>query len=741
VRGRFRSALPESSRRRGSRARRAPAWPSIHTAAAARTLCAVTSTAPATWPAYPLAERLDLVDELHGRRVPDPYRWLEDPDDPRTVAWSRAQDELARRRLQGLPGRDRLRQRLTTLLQAGAVSVPLWRAGRAFFTRREPGQEHAALLVTEPDGTERVLIDPAALDPAGSTTLDGWAPSIEGDRLAYQLSTGGDEESRLYVLDVGTRAILDGPVDRCRYSPVGWLPGGEELYYVRRLPPSAVPAGEEQFHRRVYRHRVGAEPGTDVEVHGAGLDPTNYYDASVSRDGRWLVVSASAGTAPRDDVWVADLAASEGDRALRPVQLGVDAKCHAWVARDGMLYLLTDRDAPRGRLCRVEPATPDYDRWVEVVPEAPRAVLADVALLSSAAGVPDVAVVLAAHTAAAADRLSWWDAASGIQLGTVPGWDAGTVSGMTSRPDGGRECWVGYTDHVTPPMVLRWSADAPAGTDTWATAPGAVTVPDVRVNRVHYRSKDGTSVHMFVVAPVATPDHPRPTVLYGYGGFSNALTPAYTASMLAWVEAGGVWAVANLRGGSENGEEWHRAGMRERKQNVFDDFAAAADRLVADGWTTPEQLGIYGGSNGGLLVGAALTQRPELYAAVVCSAPLLDMVRYELFGLGRTWNDEYGTAADPAQLDWLLAYSPYHHVEPGVDYPAVLFTTFESDTRVDPMHARKMCAALQHAVGGDQPIILRRERDVGHGARAVSRAVELALDQLAFLAARLGLRL
>ena len=715
--------------------------------AAARRLWLVTSTAPATGPGYPWAERLDLVDELHGRRVADPYRWLEDPADPRTVAWSEAQDELADRLLFALPGRDRLRERLTTLLQAGAVSAPVWRGGRAFFTRREPGQEHAALLVTSPDGAERVLVDPGTLDPAGTTTLDAWAPSIEGDRLAYQLSTGGDEESRLYVLDVRTGAVLDGPIDRCRYSPVAWLPGGEQLYYVRRLAPSEVPPGEEQFHRRVYRHRVGADPETDVEVHGAGLDPTNYYDASVSRDGRWLVVSASAGTAPRDDVWLADLAGPDRDRTLRPVQLGVDARCHAWVARDGLLYLLTDRDAPRSRLCRVDPAEPDYPGWVDVVPELPDQVLTDVALLASADGVADVAAVLAAHSRDAADRMSWWDARSGAPLGPAAGPEVGTVSGVTSRPEGGRDCWVGYTDHVTPPMVLHLSADLPSTVDIWATAPGAVAVPPIRVSRVHYRSKDGTPVHMFVAAPDggpdagAAPDRPRPAVLYGYGGFNNALTPTYTASLLAWVEAGGVWAVANLRGGSENGEEWHRAGMRERKQNVFDDFAAAAERLVADGWTTPERLGIYGGSNGGLLVGAALTQQPRLYAAAVCSAPLLDMVRYELFGLGRTWNDEYGTAADPVELGWLLGYSPYHHVQDGEDYPAVLFTTFESDTRVDPMHARKMCAALQHATRGDRPVVLRRERNVGHGARAVSRTVELAVDQLAFLADRLGLPL
>ncbi|MFL6131083.1 MAG: prolyl oligopeptidase family serine peptidase [Mycobacteriales bacterium] len=692
-------------------------------------------------PDYPAAERLDLVERRHGLTLADPYRWLEDPADPRTAAWSAAQDELARGCLDGLPGRDRLAARLTTLHRAGSVRAPSWRGGRRFFTRREPGQEHEVLLVGEPDGTERVLVDPGALDPAGTTTLDAAVASHEGDRLAYQLSTGGDEESRLYVLDVGTGGRLDGPIDRCRYSPIAWLPGGEELYYVRRLAADAVPAGEEQFHRRVWRHRVGADPASDVEVHGAGLEPTNYYGVSVSRDGRWLLVTASAGTAPRDDVWIADLDSAAGDRDLREIQVGVDARVHPWIGPDGLLYLSTDRDAPRGRLARVDPADPAYERWVDMVPEQPDEVLGSVALLSSADDAGDVGTVLAVHTRDAADSLSWWDARGARRRGTVARLDAGSVVGLTSRPEGGREAWIGYTDHVTPPMVLRWSADAPEAAESWARAPGAVEPPAVRVNRVHYSSADGTRVHMFVVAPAGEPDRPRPTVLYGYGGFNNALTPTYTPSMLAWVEAGGVWAIANLRGGSEHGEEWHRAGMRERKQNVFDDYIAAAERLLADGWTTRNQLGIYGGSNGGLLVGAALTQRPDLYAAVVCSAPLLDMVRYELFGLGRTWNDEYGSADDPEELGWLAAYSPYHRLVDGVDYPAVLFTTFDSDTRVDPLHARKMCAALQHATAGTRPVLLRRERDVGHGARSVSRSVRLGVDQLAFLADRLGLPL
>jgi prolyl oligopeptidase len=686
---------------------------------------------------YPDAPRLDLVEDLHGRAVADPYRWLEDAADPRTASWSAAQDELAATLLGSLPGRADFAARLARLLHAGAVGVPVWRAGRAFSTRRDPGQEHAVLRVTEPDGTVRVLVDPMALDPAGTTTLDAWSPSWEGDRLAYQVSTGGDEESRLFVLDVASGELLDGPVDRCRYSPVAWLPGGDELFYVRRLAPERVPAGEEQFHRRVWRHRVGADPGSDVLVHGEGSDPATYFGARTSADGRWLVVSASIGTAPRDDVWLADLA---GGGELRALQVGVDAQTSAWVARDGRLWLHSDRGAPRSRLAVADPADPASwvpGAWRDVVPEQPDGVLADVALVDG----PDGELqVLAVHAVDATDRLSVWAADGRGRLADVTDLPPGSVAGVSAPPEGGSSAWIGYTDYATPPSVLRWHAAAPTALTSWEQAPVAGEVPAVRVVETHATSADGTPVHLFVLSATGRPDTPRPTVLYGYGGFNVSLTPAYSAQALAWVAAGGVWAVANLRGGSEHGEEWHRAGMRERKQNVFDDFAAAGEHLVSQGWTTPAQLGVMGGSNGGLLVGALLTQRPDLVAAVVCSAPLLDMVRYELFGLGRTWNDEYGTAADPVEAGWLLGYSPYHRVVEGTGYPAVLFTTFESDTRVDPLHARKLAAALQHATGSGRPVVLRRELSVGHGARAVGRTVELATDQLTFLAAYTGLR-
>ncbi|WP_104524813.1 prolyl oligopeptidase family serine peptidase [Blastococcus atacamensis] len=685
---------------------------------------------------YPDAPRLDIVEDLHGSRVADPYRWLEDPADPRTQEWSAAQEAIAAEVLAELPLRARFAERLEQLVHAGAVGLPVWRGERAFSTRRDPGQEHAVLRVREADGTVRVLVDPMELGPEGTTTLDAWSPSWEGDRLAYQISSGGDEESKLFVLDVATGEVLDGPVDRCRYSPVGWLPGGEELFYVRRLAPDQVPAGEEQYHRRVWRHRVGGDPADDVLVHGEGLDPTNYYGVRTSSDGRWLVVSASAGTAPRDDVWLADLA---GDAVLRDLQIGVDAQTAAWVARDGRLWLMSDRDAPRWRLAVADPTDPASwapEAWTDVIPQQDDAVLSDIALVDGPDGTLQV---LAVHAVDATDRLSLWAADGTGKVADVPAPGAGSIAGVSAPHSGGTTAWVGYTDYATPPSVLRWSSAEPATLTAWEQAPVAGEVPELTVVETHATSQDGTPVHLFVLSGTGAPDRPRPTVLYGYGGFNVSLTPAYSAQALSWVAAGGVWVVANLRGGSEHGEEWHRAGMRERKQNVFDDFAAAGEHLVAEGWTTHEQLAVMGGSNGGLLVGATLTQRPDLAAAVVCSAPLLDMVRYEQFGLGRTWSDEYGTAEDPVELGWLLGYSPYHAVREGTAYPATLFTTFGSDTRVDPLHGRKLAAALQHATTSEAPIVLRNETSVGHGARAVSRTVGLAADQLAFLAAHTGL--
>jgi len=692
---------------------------------------------------YPDALRLDLVEDLHGHRVADPYRWLEDPDDPRTRAWSAEQDELAAGHLGGLPGRDGLAGTLTKLVSAGSVSAPLWRAGRRFSSRREPGQEHAVLLVREPDGTERVLLDPVALDPTGLTTLDAWVPDLEGRRLAYQLSSGGDEHSVLHVLDVTTGEDVEPPIDRCRYSDVAWLPGGEEFVFVRMVTEDEAPAGEQAFHRRIWRHRVGAPTAEDALVDGPGLyDAHTYYGLHVPRDGGWLVVTGNVGTARRDSVWIAELGERTGP--LTPVLTQADdVQCNAWVDRDGLLYLHTTDGAPRWRLAVADPRAPGREHWRALVPEDPGSVLQAVRRLERPGGNPLLALARARHAVA---EVALHDAADGAPFGTVPLPGTGSLTGLSvadrDTPGEAGRLWLGWTDLVTPPEVHRFDLSTGA-TVREAAAPGAVDVPEVRTEQREFTSADGTTVRMFVIAPPDAPG-PRPALVTGYGGFGISREPAYTASALAWVAAGGVYALVSLRGGGEEGEAWHLAGNRAHKQNVFDDLHAAAGALVDAGDTTADRLAITGGSNGGLLVGAALTQRPALYRAVVCSAPLLDMVRYEEFSLGRTWNDEYGTATDPEELGWLLSYSPYHHVRDGVEYPAVLFTVFESDTRVDPLHARKMCAALQHATTGDprtRPVLLRRETDVGHGARSVSRTVALAVDQLTFLAAHTGLEL
>ena len=686
---------------------------------------------------YPPAERTDVVDDMHGHKVLDPYRWLEDADDARTQEWSEQQSALLEHERESWSTRDTFAQSVQALLGAGAVSLPVHRGARVFFTQRQPGQQFGVLFVREADGSERVLIDPMELDPTGSTTLDAWQPSKEGERLAYQVSEGGTEESVLYVMDVATGEVIDGPIDRCRYSPVAWIPGGEHFYYVRSLPPELLPESERGFHRRVFLHTVGVDAAGDANVFGAGMTMTNYYGVEVSRDGRWLQVSAAEGTEPRNDLWVADLTTTPADRpAFQHVQVDVDAQTSLTFGRDGRVFVSTDLEAPRGRLAVTEPGQWGSSQWVDLVAEDPEAVLESVAILDG----PDLdedllLVTTTAHGVATMTLRRTTDGAVVTEV-ELPG--AGTVAGPIEQPWGGPVVWFAYTDHTQVPTIYSFDART-RQVELYATPPGSVEVPDVHSQLVTYESADGTTVRLFIVSPTETPDRPRPTVLYGYGGFGIPMQPGFSAAILSWVAAGGVWAVACLRGGGDEGEQWHRDGMLDKKQNVFDDFHAAARYLSTEGWTTPQQLGIYGGSNGGLLVGAALTQEPELFNAVVCVAPLLDMIRYTTSELGPTWTVEYGDPEDPEQFGWLHAYSPYHRVVDGTDYPATMFAVFDNDTRTDPMHGRKMCAAVQSATSGSRPILLRSEGNVGHGARKLDAAVEETADTLAFLARWTGM--
>ena len=671
---------------------------------------------------YPPARRLDLVETLHGRQVADPYRWLEDPDSEETEAWSSQQDGLLRDLL-GTPSEE-LRRRLRARMP-GVVTLPTPAGDRIVYGRRRADQEHLAWIVREPDGTERTLVDPAELDPSLTTVSEVAVPSLEGDRLAYLTSSQGREIDVFHVIDVATGEMIDGPIELGRAMSIAWLPGGEELIYVRRM--DEVPPEEEQYHRRVWRRRLGTPTSEDRLLFGEGRDKSTYYLVRTSADGRWLAIAAAIGTAPRNDLYVLDLS----DPGATPLPVHENEDCQtAPRFVDGRLWLHTDRGAPHWRLCVADPARPQPEHWAEVLPET-HDPLVSVAILEGS--------VAAVRTRDVVSRLTVHDLTTGeprYEL-ELPG--LGTA-GVGSSRFGGRHLWVEYTDFTTPTTLLHHHLDGPQQLDV-LVAPD-LDLATVTTTQVFVTSKDGTRVPMFLIGDTDTTNGPRPTVLYGYGGFDIALQPAFGSLIAAWVESGGVWAVANLRGGSEYGNAWHEAGMRANKQNVFDDFRACAEHLLAEGISDTEHLAVAGGSNGGLLVGAALTQFPELLRAAHCSAPLLDMVRYERFGLGVTWNDEYGRADDGEEFAWLIGYSPYHHVVEGTRYPATIFTVFEGDTRVDTLHARKMCAALQHATSApieERPILIRRETGVGHSTRAVARTVDLNADVMTFLAAQLGL--
>jgi len=671
---------------------------------------------------YPEARRSGQTDLLHGQSVADPYRWLEEPDSVDTLTWLDGQQTLCSDLLDRLPRRPEIHAELAGLLSAGFVSAPEWFGDRAFRLRLRPGQEYATLDVRQGD-SERTLFDPVAWDSSGLTTMEAWQPSPDGRLVTIQLSVGGAEDSQLYVLAVDSAEIVDGPIDRVRKSSIGWLPDGERFYYVRRLAPELIP-GEENYHRRVYLHRIGESPDSDELIFGAGRAATDFYSVSVWDD--QLVLTAAPGSGAAREVWTATL---QPGQAARPtlVPIGADQPGRTSVVgrslHTNLLYLQTDSAAPRGRIVAVPVADP-MSRWHEVVAEDPTAVLTGFVVVDGGRH----AVV--SRRRSGSSELELISLEDGVVRArpTLPG---PGVTGRVHAGQNGQNASFTFTDPGRPPTVLE--LDVPTGQVVFAEpATGGGGGAGITGSLIAV-SADGTEVLVFVLSPQGVPDQPRPTILTGYGGFGAVMSPSYRAEAQAWVAAGGVFAIACLRGGGENGAQWHRAGTGRNKQRVFEDFDAVTDLLVQQGWTTPAQLGIWGGSNGGLLVGAAITQHPEKYGAAICMAPLLDMVRFELSGLGPSWRREYGTVENAEDFQALLAYSPYHAVQPATDYPAIMFAVFDGDSRVDLLHARKMCAALQHASSGERPIIFRLERGAGHGARTVSSGSGLLADCLAFL--------
>jgi len=653
-----------------------------------------------------------VIEILHGVEVVDPYRWLEDGDAAEVRAWTAAQNARTEAWLRAVPARAGIRRRLQQLLGIGVLGTPTPARGRYLYQRREGSTNQPILYVRDGlEGTDRVAIDPNTLSADGTTALDWYHVSPDGRRLAYGLSADGSEQSVLQVLDLDDLAPLADRIPHTRSCDLAWLPGASGFYYTRYPAPGSVPAGEEQYHRAVWFHRLGDDPAVDRLVFKPA-EKEHWPGVSLSDDGRWLLIGV-ARTFDETDLYLQDLAA--GGEPV-PVAEGIPATFDGQVAR-GVLYLRTNLGAPTFRLYAVDPATPSRDSGRELVPARPDAVLSSV-------GVTAGHLVLD-YLERATARLRLADLGGGgirdVQLPTL-----GSLFGLGMEPDG-NEVLLGFSSFTVPPSVYR--LDLATGVPAlWRRVEADVDPERFAVSQVAYPSADGTSITMFLVHQRDVDRNGRqPTFLTGYGGFNISMTPAFSRSMLLWLESGGVVAIPNLRGGGEYGESWHQDGMLGRKQNTFDDFIAAAEWLIASGWTSARHLAVQGGSNGGLLMGAVLTQRPDLFRAVVVQVPLLDMLRYHRFLIARLWIPEYGSADDPGQFAWLSAYSPYHRVQDGAAYPAIMIATAESDTRVDPLHARKMTARLQQATSSGLPVLLRLESRAGHGA---GKPLAKVLDEL-----------
>jgi len=683
---------------------------------------------------YPPTRVDPVVEKVHGVEVVDPYRWLEDGNSPAVKEWTAKENAYTESVLDKLPGREQIHARLSALLDIGSLGTPEPAKGRYFYTKREGKQNQPILYVREGlHGKDRVLIDPNELDKEGTTALDWSYPTDDGSLLAYGLSANGSEQSTLRIRDVVSGKDLPDVIERTRYCSLAWTPDRKGFYYTRYPAVGSVPKGEENYHHHVFFHALGSDPAKDAKVFGEGRAAEDMPDVALSPDGRWLVVSEAQGWA-KTEVYFADLHAK--GEAKGPVFQPLVEKADAVfgvVPRNDRFYVQTNEKAPRNRVFAVDPKNPASDGWKEILPEGPD-------VLESIAVVGDVLV--GQFMVKASSRLRLFDKA-GKLLQEVPLPTLGTLAGLGGEWDGD-ELLFGFQSFTQPQSIYRLDLKRPAEAkpELWGRVEADVDFTQYEVEQVTYPSKDKTPITMFLAHKKGVArDGNNPTLLYGYGGFNVSLTPSFGASRFLFLEKGGVLAIANLRGGGEYGEDWHRAGMLGNKQNVFDDFIAAAEWLIEHKVTNRDRLAIQGGSNGGLLMGAALTQRPDLFRAVVCQVPLLDMLRYDKFLIARLWIPEYGSAEDPEQFKWLYAYSPYQHVKDGTAYPAVLIEAAESDSRVDPLHARKMAARLQAATSSDRPVLLRLETKAGHGqGKPRAKVVEELTDVWSFLFWQLGMK-
>jgi prolyl oligopeptidase len=663
--------------------------------------------------------------------IADSYRWLEDADSAETREFVRAELDFTRGVLDALPGRDGIHRKLTELLSIGSIGTPHVGGKFYFYMRREGSQNQAVLLVRDGiHGTDRGLVDVNQMSSDGTVALDWWAPSDDGKYVAYGTSSGGSEESTLRVVETATGKLLPDTIDRARHANVAWKKDDSGFYYGRTPKKGDVPAGEEVYHVRIFYHALGGDPEKDPLIFGEHLGAQDVPVAQLADDDdRWLLFTVFEGYT-KTEMFLQDLQA--GTPAVE-VTSGKDFSYSGEILQ-GQLYIFTNEDAPRYRVLVADAENPGRANWREIIPESD-AVLKNLQIIHGR--------LFGLYEKNATSLLKILkDDGQLLSEVKLPG--LGSITEIGGKWDSD-EAFFGFQSFTVPPSIYRIDLTANREPELWARVDAPSIDPSAyEVKQVWFSSKDGTQVPMFVFYKKSLVlNGKNPTVLNGYGGFNISLTPSFAADRYLWLEQGGVFAVANLRGGAEFGEEWHRAGMLGKKQNVFDDFIAAAEYLIAQKYTDNEHLAIRGGSNGGLLVGVALTQRPELFRAVVCAVPLLDMLRYQHFQIAKLWIPEYGSADDPEQFEFIHAYSPYHHVKAGVEYPAILFMTADGDTRVDPMHAKKMAALMRaEAANGrsrERPILLRVEPKAGHGVgKPITKQIEELTDVYSFLFWQLG---
>ena len=660
----------------------------------------------------PPTHRDDVVEEMHGVRIPDPYRWLEDQDSPETRAWIDQQNAYARPVLDGIPGRERIAQRLGELMKIDNVQVPLERKGRYFFEERRAGQDLFVIHMRQgAKGSDEVLIDPHPLSPDHTTSVQIMDVSNDGTLLAYGIRKGGADEHAIHLFDVNARRDRGDVLPSARYFQVSFKPDNTGFYYSLM----------EHEGPHIRYHALGSDAAADQEIFGKGYGAENIAVANVSPDGNHLLIQVIYGSsADQTDVFVQDLARKG---PVVPIVKNIKARFLGEIG-GGQLFLHTNWKAENGRILAVDLQKPQAENWREVVPEGGDAI---------------EAMALAGHKIFVQYL---HNVASHIQIFTADGKPQGKVVPPTLGTIGqisGRwdldQCFYQFSSFMVPPTIYRYDVSSGAPSE-WVRLNIPVHSGDFELKQVWYESKDKTRVPMFLLHRKGLKlDGGNPALLTAYGGFNVSLAPQFSPTAVVWAEQGGVFALPNLRGGGEFGEKWHRAGMMGNKQNVFDDFYAAAEWLIRHRYTNAGMLAATGRSNGGLLMGASMTQRPDLFRAIICGYPLLDMLRYQNFLVARYWVPEYGSAEDPAQFKYIYAYSPYQHVEKGKRYPAILFVSGDGDTRVAPLHARKMAALMEWAAAGsDRPVLLHYDTKSGHSeGRPVNKQIADLTDEISFL--------